>query len=445
MTRILAALALMAACVPFQAQAQGQSSPATQNPLNPFTQDSKASDDEAADFTHAVQEAGGGSPLDFTRAFEKFLEKHPQSSRREQIVRALFRASKDTKDQQRIAMYGEELLKKDPNDISVLEPVGTALNTMEDPKASAEALDLGRRLEHDLAQNEPTPNPAETPHEKGKRLFDHAKMVSAAFTIQADALGISGKFDQAVAMANKAVDALPTGDATRCVGRWEAKQGHYDAAVKAYAEAFAISDTPENHRDDRVRMTEFYRKNHPDEKGLGDIVLAAYDSMTVLNDKRMESFGNTPATKPIDFQLASLDGNRLPLLSLKGKVIVMDFWATWCNPCRAQHPLFEQVKKKFKDNGAVVFLEVNSGEPKDKVAQFVNQYGWSDGVYLDDGLSQALKVENLPTTVLLGRTGEVYSSMAGFSPSSFVDVLSSKITDALNATASAPPMRVQGN
>lgn len=445
MTKVFAALALITACLPFAAHAQAPSGPAAQNPLNPFTQDSQASDDEAADFTHAVQQASGGSPLDFTRAFEGFLEKHPGSSRREQIVRALFRASKDSKDQQRVAMYGEELLKKDPNDISLLEPVGTALNMMEDPKPSAEALDLGQRLEHNLEQNEPTPNPAETPHEKGKRLFDHAKMVSAAYTIQADALGILGKYDQAVARAGKAVDALPTGDATRCLGRWEAKQGHYDAAVKAYADAFAVSDTPENHRDDRVKMTELYLKSHPNEKGLGDIMLAAYDIMTTLNDRRMESFGNTPTTKPIDFQLASLDGNRLPLLSLKGKVIVIDFWATWCNPCRVQHPLFEQVKNKFKSDTSVVFLEVNSGEPKDKVTQFVSQYAWKEGVYLDDGLAQALKVENLPTTVLLGRTGEVYSSMAGFLPSSFVDVLSSKITDALKATPSAPPMRVQGN
>jgi thiol-disulfide isomerase/thioredoxin len=425
--------------------AQAPSGPATQSPLNPFAQNAPAPDAEAADFTHAVQQASGG-PLDFTRAFEEFLKKHPQSSRREQIVRALFRASKDRKDQLRVALYGEELLKKDPDDISLLEPVGEALNTMEDPKASTRALDLGQRLERDLKQNgEAAAAQGETPHEKGKRLFEHARMLSAAYTIQADALGTLGKLDQATAMAAKAFDALPSADAARCLGRWNAKQGHFDAAVIAYAEAFAISDTPENHRDERTKMTELYRKTHPDEKGLGDIVLAAYDRMTALNDRRMETFGNTPATKPIDFQLASLDGNRLPLLSLKGKVIVMDFWATWCNPCRVQHPLFEQVKNKFKDNSGVVFLEVDSGEPKATVAHFVDQYQWNQGVYLDDGLTQALKIENLPTTVLLGRSGEVYSLMAGFNPASFVDILSSKIEDALKATGSAPPMRAQGN
>jgi thiol-disulfide isomerase/thioredoxin len=276
-------------------------------------------------------------------------------------------------------------------------------------------------------------------------LFEHAKVLSAAYTIQADAQGMLGQLDQAVAIAGKGFEALPSADAARCLGRWNAKQGHYDSAVTAYAEAFAISDTPENHRDDRTKMTEFYRKTHPDEKGLGDIVLAAYDQMTALNDKRMETFGNTPETKAINFQLASLDGNRLPLLSLKGKVIVMDFWATWCNPCRAQHPLFEQVKNKFKDNSGVVFLEVDSGEPKETVANFVNQYGWDQGVYLDDGLTQALKIENLPTTLLLGRTGEVYSLMAGFNPANFVAILSSKIEDALKATGSAPPLRAQGN
>ena len=177
------------------------------------------------DFTHAVQQASGG-PLDFTRAFEEFLEKHPQSSRREQIVRALFRASKDRKDQLRVALYGEELLKKDPDDISLLEPVGEALNSMEDAKASTRALALGQRLERDLMQNFDTAAaPGETPHEKGKRLFEHARMLSAAYTIQADAQGMLGQLDQAVAMAGKAFEALPSADAARCLGRWNAKAG----------------------------------------------------------------------------------------------------------------------------------------------------------------------------------------------------------------------------
>jgi thiol-disulfide isomerase/thioredoxin len=440
----LAALVLIAAWPPLAVWAQLQSPPPAQNPLYPFGQSAPGSDTEAADFTHAVQQASG-SPLDFTRAFEEFLQEHPQSSRREQIIRALFRASKDRKDQIRIARYGEELLKKDPDDISLLEPVGEALNTIEDPNASARALDLGQRLELHLNRNGDAPVAGETPHEKGKRLFEHARMVCAAYTIQADALGTLGKLDRATAMAQKGFDALPSADAARCLGRWNDKQGRYDAAVTAYAEAFAISDTPERHRDDRTKMSELYRKTHPDEKGLGDIVLTAYDQMTALNDKRMESFGNTPATRPIDFQLASLDGNRLPLLSLKGKVVVMDFWATWCNPCRAQHPLFEQVKDKFKNNNGVVFLEVDSGEPKETVARFITQYAWKDTIYLDDGLTQALKVENLPTTVLLGRTGDLYSFMPGFSPSSFVDILTSKIEEALKATESVPPLRAQGN
>ncbi|MGC2660395.1 MAG: redoxin family protein [Bryobacteraceae bacterium] len=444
MKRLLTALTLAFSLASLMARAQ-TAVPSSQNPLYPFGQNSPSSDTEGADFTHAVQQSTGGSAIDFIRAFEEFLQKHPESSRREQIVRALFRASKDKKDQPRIAQYGEELLKKDPDDISLLEPVGEALNTMDDPKAADRALELGRRLEHDLAEHPIADQPGETAHEKGKRVFDRAKSVSAAYTIQADALGTLGKLDQAIAMAEKGFDAQPSADAARCLGRWSTKKGRYEEAVKAYADAFAIGDTPENHRDDRSKMAELYRKTHPDEKGLGDIVLAAYDRMTALNDKRMEAFGNTPATKPIDFQLASLDGNRLPLLSLKGKVIVIDFWATWCNPCRVQHPLFEKVKDKYKDNDSVVFLEVDSGETKETVSRFIEQYAWKGSIYLDDGLAQALKIENLPTTVLLGRTGDVYSLTSGFLPTSFVDTLTAKIEDALKASGNAQTARAQGN
>ena len=49
-------------------------------------------------------------------------------------------------------------------------------------------------------------------------------------------------------------------------------------------------------------------------------------------------------------RLSSPDGDKLPLSSLLGKVMVLDFWATWCTPCRAQHPLYEETKTRFKDN-----------------------------------------------------------------------------------------------
>ena len=402
-------------------------------------------DQEQADFNRAAQESAG-SAIDFVRAFEKFVQKYPASPNRERLVRSLYQASRELKDNSRLVLYGEQLLAKDPNDVSILPDVGRALNSFEEPLAAQKALVDGQTLEKLLRTNDKALVENESPRDKGKRQFEAARNLSAALVIEADAQGILGHAREAAAAAQRAFDILPTAESARSLGHWEAKAGHYDAAVAAFANAFAIADTPENHQDDRDRLTEYYLKAHKDERGLGDIVLVAYDKMTSLAQKQRLQYGNSPSTKPINFQLTTVSGNRLPLLSLKGKVIVMDFWATWCQPCRIQHPLFEQVKNKFKADTRVAFLEVNSGEGKETVEPFLQQQAWVDGVYLDDGLTQALKIDNLPTTILLDRKGDVYSKMIGFQPNTFVDLLTQKIQDALTATAKdAPPMPSQVN
>ncbi len=111
---------------------------------------------------------------------------------------------------------------------------------------------------------------------------------------------------------------------------------------------------------------------------------------------------------------------------------MMDFWATWCGPCRAQHPLYEEVKKKFAGNQNVVFVAVNSDEDPSLVKPFLESNSWSKKVYFEDGLSGLLKVNSLPATLIFDKEGKLYSRMNGFVPERFVDMLSERIQEALN-------------
>ena len=77
------------------------------------------------------------------------------------------------------------------------------------------------------------------------------------------------------------------------------------------------------------------------------------------------------------------------MATLKGKIVVFDFWATWCVPCRAQHPLYEQVKKRFAGNPDVVFLSIDTDEDRALVQPFLDEVKWKDAVYFEDGLSRA--------------------------------------------------------
>jgi thiol-disulfide isomerase/thioredoxin len=133
----------------------------------------------------------------------------------------------------------------------------------------------------------------------------------------------------------------------------------------------------------------------------------------------------------MEFTLTGLDGQKLSMASLKGKVVVFDFWATWCEPCRGQHPLYEQVKQRFKDNPGVVFLSIDTDEDREPVRRFLEEEKWLDTVYFEDGLSRALRITTIPTTIVMERHGQVFSRMSGYVPERFVEVLTGRIGDAL--------------
>jgi thiol-disulfide isomerase/thioredoxin len=118
--------------------------------------------------------------------------------------------------------------------------------------------------------------------------------------------------------------------------------------------------------------------------------------------------------------------------SLQGKTVVVDFWATWCQPCRIQRPMYEQVEAKYATNPNVVFLSVNTDEDKSKVPSFLAAQSWTQAVYYDAGLGAMLRVGSIPTTIVLNRNGEIVSRMAGFIPDRFVDMLTDRIEETLH-------------
>ena len=127
------------------------------------------------------------------------------------------------------------------------------------------------------------------------------------------------------------------------------------------------------------------------------------------------------------FVLPGVAGIKLPMASLKGKVVILDFWATWCGPCRVQHPLYEQTKKKFEGRDDVVFINISTDEDQTLVEPFLEKSKWSKRVFFESGLSRLLNVSSIPTTVIFNKRGEVASRMNGFLPDRFVDMLTERI------------------
>ena len=119
-----------------------------------------------------------------------------------------------------------------------------------------------------------------------------------------------------------------------------------------------------------------------------------------------------------DFELAGLEeGTTWRLSDLKGQVVALDFWASWCGPCRAEMPLLAAIYKDLKDEGFVL-LGVNVQEGREAVTDFLEETKLDIPVAMDtDGrVSGSYFVSGLPTLVLVGRDGVIQAVHEGYSP-----------------------------
>jgi len=390
---------------------------------------------EELSLRQAIQEAGP-SAVDFIRAVESHLAKYPNSPLRAELELNVAKAALETRDDRRIILYGERVLARQPGNLPLLEGVARALLASTDKDAAARALKYARRLEADLRKTGQAKPPGGVSAGEWREELD--REVGKALLLQARASANLGQAEDALRLARQSYDAWPIAEAARENARLLARSGQLEEAIRRYADAFTIPDSTARdfeRASDRAHLGELYLKLKGSETGLGDLVLEAYDRTAALVAGRQSELRqldpNAHLSDPMQFTLTGLEGGKLALSSLRGKVVVLDFWATWCGPCRYQYPLYEEVKKRFKDRPDVVFLSINADDDREAVPGFLARNNWDRrAIYFDDGLLGALDISTLPLTVLIGKRGQIESRL-GFAPDRFVEMLSSRIQQAL--------------
>jgi thiol-disulfide isomerase/thioredoxin len=381
-----------------------------------------------------------GNPQVLIKNLEAFLEKYPKTARREQVLRTIYRQALQGNDPRKAAATAEKLLGFNPQGADLLGALADLYGRQNDPASHEKALQYATRFIEHAEKLSDEKRPSEIPAEKWKDVRDLYR--ATAYSMRGRIYAQSDQNENAAADFAKSLATYPTAQVAEQLGDAAMKLSEIPRAVDAFATAFILPDKRvDTARREQIRrkLGSAYARTHPSEQGLGDLILARYDELVRSNPARFAAEGNTNAEvrDPFEFVLARLDGTPLKLAEFRGKVLVMDFWATWCGPCRLEGKLFERVRETFRAEKSVEFLAVNTDEEPSVVSDFVKEEGWKVPVVYARGLNALLGIGALPTVLILDAEGHVVFRQAGIDPASFVATLAGKIRQALAQKDSA--------
>ena len=185
-----------------------------------------------------------------------------------------------------------------------------------------------------------------------------------------------------------------------------------------------------------LRESTHVHGNQPGQGGEVDLDQTTTFTTARINEKMPDSLfafrppaGATEAPKPgagtggrpdlsgkkaEDFTLSDLDGKPVKLSSLRGKVVMLDFWATWCGPCRIEMPSIQKLHREFKGRGLIV-LGINYGEEPAKVRPFLEKNGYDFRILLDRQQTVGLRyqVSGIPTLFIIDKAGTIRAHFVG--------------------------------
>ena len=129
----------------------------------------------------------------------------------------------------------------------------------------------------------------------------------------------------------------------------------------------------------------------------------------------MSLAGDVRGVQAPDFELVSLDGRKVKLSDFRGKAVVLNFWATWCAPCKVEMPWFVDLQTHYANDGLTILgVAMDDSDPQ-KIAKFASEMGVNYPVLLGTNkVSEAYgDVEYLPTTFYINRQGKIVGKVAG--------------------------------
>ncbi|HYL62135.1 MAG TPA: thioredoxin domain-containing protein [Candidatus Methylomirabilis sp.] len=414
------------------APSAGAKSPSTGQPAVAETRS------EMEELQSSIDRAGNDRAA-LVRNLEEFLKKYPDSRERPRIYRALAEASLQLRDTPRATDYAERIVALAPDDMSMTLLAIQLLGRSGDEPSLRRAVNYSTRVlayieRSATLEKSPKISKEEWETEQKRDRTNLLSLRGALYFKLRD--NVDAEKDFRASMALK-----PSAAAGEKLGEIAELNKDLAGAIREYARAFVLSDaasTMAARREIRQKLGNVWRLAHGSDQGLGDYLLQSYDDAIVAADAPKPK-RNDSAKDAYDFTLRKLpEGLPYPLSSQKGKIAVLNFWATWCGPCRALEPHFERVAAQFQGSPEVVFIAVNCDEDESLVPGYLEEVKPHTTVVFADGLDRLFGVKVFPTIVVLDRSGKIGYRSEGFDSEQVEAELANSIRRLLTAPAEHP-------
>jgi thiol-disulfide isomerase/thioredoxin len=325
--------------------------------------------------------------------------------------------------------YAEKLVALRPDDSEMMMLAVEILQEQADDASLARASGYVTRVLDRVQKSSVAEKPARVSAAEWQQ--HHDELIAALYNLRGQIEKSQKNYEAAAKDSELSYVAKPNPAAAEELGELAELRRDRAKAIDEYLIAFVLPDDPTSgkvdRRDVRKKLGNLWRQVHGSEKGLGEAMLVAYDRFGSAAQTSNSEARNSNAKDAYEFVLRKVDGAAVPMAAEKGKTVVLSFWATWCGPCRELEPEFAQVAKNYAGNVQVDFFAVNTDEDEAAVAPFVKREKWNLPIVYADGLDSFMKVEALPTVVILDREGKIAYRVDGFLPDGFQENLTAAI------------------
>ena len=373
----------------------------------------------------------GNDRAALVRNLEAFLKKYPQAQQRVRIYRALVEACLQLRDATRATEYAERIVSLTPDDMSMTLITIQLLERNGDEAGLRRATNYASRvlefIDRGAEGKSPKISNADWETEKNRDRMTVLLLRGRLYLKRHEAAKAQQDFEDSYGL-------VPSAGAAEKLGEIAELNKNLLRAIQEYSRAFVLADNGKSsvdRREIRQKLGNVWRLAHGSDDGLGEYILHTFDQInaTPVNQHAKQ---NSDAKDPYDFTLRRIPGGApLALAGQRGKILVVNFWATWCGPCRALEPAFDRVAAEFQRNTEVLFLAADCDEDESLVPPYLQENKPRTTVVFADGLDSAFAVNSFPTVVVVDRAGKISYRVEGYGEDTFEETLSAAIRQAL--------------